>query len=288
MVQKPDPRDLGPAKRDLELCWKEGEVAKSLDILFKSAIEDAEKVANWYLREKNPNKRYCRRVRAFAIAAGGVGAVIPVLAQLHVGYGGVGNRIEIQPVWASIALLFAAAPSAIDQLFGFSSAWMRYTSAGLRLRQLTQDFQYEWTSAVASWAGAEPTTDQAVAAIGRIRAFIAQVNAVVKEETDAWIMEFKAALAQLDQAAKAKADAGALGAVNITVTNGDASAGGWNLQVDGNSGTNYTGKTVGITGLAPGPRHIRISGSINNQPASAGKVINVPAGGVANEELTLA
>ena len=98
---------------------------------------------------------------------------------------------------------------------------MRYIGTELNLRQLNQEFQLDWEADKSTWLGAEPTSDQLRSTLGQFKAFVTQVNIIVRQETDAWIQEFQTTLKQIDEAAQAKTVVSQLGAANIEVTNGD-------------------------------------------------------------------
>jgi hypothetical protein len=65
-------------------------------------------------------------------------------------------------------------------------------------------------------------------------------------------------LKQIDEAAKENAGIAELGAVNITVTNGDACDVGWDLVIDQGSPTNHRGKTAAVGDLVPGIHTLKL------------------------------
>src|SRR6185503_9882880 len=72
------------------------------------------------------------------------------------------NRREtpIAPAWASVLLAVALLFIAIDRFFGFSTAWMRYISAELQLKQLKETFELDSEAMLASLQGQPPSPDQ--------------------------------------------------------------------------------------------------------------------------------
>ena len=105
---------------------------------------------------------------------------------------------------------------------------MRYISADQEGASLKQEqFQLEWARERMLWP--VPVTDplppeRAVAALDLIARFITAINEIVKQETQAWMAEFKGALADLDKAtadARAQASAAQLltprGAIEVEV-----------------------------------------------------------------------
>lgn len=193
----------------------------------------------------------------------------------------------IEPVWASIVLGVAAALVVLDRFFGFTTSWIRYISAELHLRQILDEFRFDWEAEVASWKSVTPSDEQVQKALARCRAFATQVNGIVREETNLWVAEFQDTLKQLDESVKAKAAAAAPGAVSLLVTNGDQSQGDWTVSVDDGATRNAHGKTAAIQGLAPGIHTVRVEGTIGGKAVRAEKPVPVAAGGVTSVELTL-
>jgi hypothetical protein len=182
----------------------------------------------------------------------------------------------------------AAALILLDRFFGFSTAWMRYIAAELKIQQLNKEFQLDWEADKAAWLGVEPTADQLRSTLARFKAFVTQVNTIVREETDAWIQEFQSTLKQIDEAAEAKAALNELGAANIIVTNGDQCAGGWTLTVDGGNPSTHVGKTAGLRDLAPGIHTFKINGTITGNLKQAESAVSISAGATSSADLTLA
>ncbi len=181
------------------LSWEQGQRAGSLDILYQHARRQGEAAIAWYLRSKRPKKRGACWLRVSAILLATVAGLIPILAAIFVDQNGTP---EIPPAWSSVALGLAAACVALDRFFGFSSAWMRFIWAELEIRTKLQDFQMEWEQARAGWQGAEPSEEELHDAIGRCRAFVSEVDGVVKDETARWINEFRQTLKEIDRLAE--------------------------------------------------------------------------------------
>ena len=114
-----------------------------------------------------------------------------------------------------------------------------------------------------------------------------QLNTIVRQETDAWIQEFQSTLKQIDEAAKAKAAVSELGAVNITVSNGDTCEDAWNLSIDQGTPTKRYVRTAGVRDLVPGVHTIKVDGVIGGGLKHAEAAVPVTAGGTASVQLTL-
>ena len=275
-------QDLRPVERTT-LSWETGKIVTSLETLFDRVTSDAESAINWYIKAKRPKQRWARILRAGSIAAGTVAGLIPILAQMFAKDG----QPRIQPAWASVALGIAAALVLLDRFFGFSSAWMRYIATELNIQQLNQEFQLDWEADKAAWLGNEPTADQLRSTLARFKAFVTQVNSIIRQETDAWIQEFQSTLKQIDEASKARAAVTELGAVNVTVTNGETCDDGWSLTIDQGNPISNRGKTAGVRDLVPGLHTIKVNGMVAGNPKQAETAISVTAGGTATIQLTL-
>ena len=182
-----------------ELLWKPGEVKSSLHVIFHHASKNAAGAIDWYERKKNSKKAWARCLRVLAIIAVTIAGIIPILAQIF-----EDSSLTIAPAWASVALAIAAALVILDRFFGFSSAWMRYIAAELKLSQILKEFRIDWERERAAWEGREPDRDQVQVMLAKARAFITQVDEIVRKETDEWIRQFQNILKQIDKAAKKK------------------------------------------------------------------------------------
>lgn len=272
------------AHHELEgLSWEPGKVLGSLDAVFQHVTEVAKNAITWYWQSKRRKKRGAVLLRLGAILGTSVAGILPMLTQISA----TGGKAGIPPAWASVSLGIAAALVGLDRFFGFSSGWTRYIAAEMRLRQILEEFQMDWEAQKAIWKGAAPTDDQAQGMLGRAKAFVVQVDAIVQEETKAWIAEFQTTLSQLDEAVKAKVAVTELGGLNVSVANGDQCENGWDLSIDSGSSRGYAGKTAALRDLVPGVHTLRAAGAIGGKPKQAEAVVSVPAGGVGSAELTL-
>lgn len=276
-------KDLGASPR-LKLDWSAGKGAESINALFDHAMSQAESSINWYISAKRPKKFYASSCRVLAIILGAVAGFLPLLGEMFKPENG---RPLFHAGWTAILLGVAGALVLTDRVFGFSTAWMRYISTELQLRQIADEFQIDWEAEKAAWQGQEPSPEQVTQMLARCKAFVTQINTIVRDETNVWIQEFENTIKIIDESVKAKSAVSEPGALNLTVTNGDAAAGGWSLSIDGATAETYTGKTAGKRNLVPGRHEIKVVGTINGQNVQAERVISVPAGGTCAETLTL-
>lgn len=197
-MPKHQSRDL--QYRPLEdLSWTPEQRVVSLDKVFNYVSDEAQQAISWYLNKKRSKRIWAQLLRLGAILATTVAGIIPLLAEIF-------ERPAISPAWASVALILAVALVGLDRFFGFSSAWMRFLTTELKIRNTLQLFQLDWEMQKASWTGADPTDEQLQDMLARCKAFLAQVNTLLENEMAAWIREFQTELKQIDEAAKARAE----------------------------------------------------------------------------------
>lgn len=272
--------DLGAPPSIQGLRWDGTSCEASLDAVYNHVAGSAETAISWYLKAKRPKQRLARWIRGSAIGLAAIAGIIPMLAEIP-------RYRGIDPVWASIVLGIAAALIMLDRFFGFSTAWVRYISTELHLRQILDEFRLDWETERAAWKNANPTEEQVQKALASCRAFVAKVNAIVVEETNLWVAEFQDTLKQLDETVKAKLAAAAPGALGLVITNGDQCQGDWTVSVDDGTMRTGRGKTAALPGLLPGIHTVRVDGTIGTRAVRAERPVSVGAGGVTSVEVTL-
>ena len=255
----------------------------SIEKVFKYVSGEAQRAIVWYLNKKDPKRKGARFLRFGAIVATTMAGLIPLLAEIFK----VNGQPQVSPAWASVALVLAVALIGLDRFFGFSTAWMRFLTTEMQIRTALQAFQLDWEIHRAAWKGTAPTDEQLQEMLARCKAFLGQVNTFLEHEMAAWIQEFQASLQQIDDTARARAEANKLGGANVNVTNGDTCDNGWELAIDGGSRRQYMGKTAALRDLVPGIHTIRVEGCINGKLVQAESVLVIPAGGTTWIELEL-
>jgi SMODS and SLOG-associating 2TM effector domain 2 len=246
----------------------------------------ATQAADWYLRSKKWKRigaRWLRFAAIFFVAAAGI---LPMIQQLATDKQGMS---WIPPVWASILLAIAVFLVALDRFFGFSAGWIRYVLAEAQIRRLRQEFEIDWQALLASYKGQPPTSEQVQHALATAKAFVAQVNTIIGDETLKWVAEFQEALKEVDEQVRAAPSAVQSGSLAVTVTNGDMiDAPGWTLAIDQAEARTYTGKTAAIVGLMPGDHALHLLGKAGNRTLRAEAIASIRAGTSTAVEATLA
>jgi hypothetical protein len=265
------------------VVWDGAHDVQSLDALRKFVVERAEEASNWYVRNRRWKRVWGQYLRLFAMAATTIAGIIPILSQIFTHDG----KACIQPAWGSVALAIAAGLVGLDYFFGFSSAWMRYMEADLKIVTALREFQFDWEALRQGWGGNPPAGAQVVAALVRLKQFGLQVQQLVNDETNAWIAEFRSSLRMIDEAARAKLEPSPRAGINVIVSNGTQVTGDWTLSVDAGTPTTHSGGRAALVNLTPGPHVLRIQGIINGNPVRDEMTISVPATGVGEVTLTL-
>jgi hypothetical protein len=252
--------------------------AELLSAVREYTLASAMGAMGYYRVAKRPMKRGATWLRLTGLLALGAGGVIPILAQMYPERFAAG--------WASLALTLAAGAVALDRYFGFSSAWMRFTVAELKLQRELEQFRLDWQAEEARWVDA-PSAEQVQQGITTAKNFLSVMQQIVEAETAAWVTEFQSNLKQLDESARVRPIADTSGAIQVTITNGEQATSGWTLTVDGGSALDCHGKTAALRNLAPGHHTVRAVATINAKTVTAERVAAVVQGTIVPLELTL-
>lgn len=267
------------------VSWEPDRRRESLQRVADYVAGEAASAIDWYLRKKTGKQWPAKILRSLAIGATALAGLIPMLAEIITTESGVPR---FSPVWASVALLVAATCVGIDRFFGFSSGWMRFLTTEMQIRRALHDFLLDWETRRAGWEGKDLGAQEAEAGLQHCKLFMSEVNDILKAEMDTWVTEFRAAVADIDKAAKAQALILQLGAANITVTNGEQCQDGWQLSVDGGAPRNHRGTSSALRSLVPGSHTVTVVGLIGTEERRAEKAFTVAATQMADVELTLA
>jgi hypothetical protein len=265
------------------LTWDGTSDKQSLEKLRDYVVSQAEAAQDWYLRKRVWKRRAGLITRSLAMIATAVGGAIPVVVQMWTENG----KPAFSPAWASIALAIAAFLVSLDYFLGYTTGWIRYVQAQQRIAKILQSFEFDWAALRAVWGTANPTRDQILAALARLKDAALQVQQVVEDETNAWVGEFKSALKLIDEASRARAEVPARPGATVVVTNAAQVEGPWSLTVDDGTPTQHGGARAALVGLLPGTHRFVVEGQMGNQAKRDEVSAVIPANGVAEVSLTL-
>jgi hypothetical protein len=228
--------------------WNAAEPAKSLEAFAAALVfEPLKRASDWYFVAKADHKKWGRRIRLATWALAGVAVMIPIAVEtfrpLDKDKGVVWQYLKpelwLRPGVATLALLLAAGFVWLDRFYGYTSGWLRYMEAAQRLVELRDRFAIEWATTQAGWPGGKPSEAQVQEALAKILALNAQLHAVVRDETRAWVAEFRDALRQLEEQlhrryeSRQQLDQGGLEVEVEAAVEGARLAEGWVLSVSG-------------------------------------------------------
>lgn len=278
-------RDLNLVRFDLQATdWD------SLERLCQQVVRKADDVARWYRESKRGKRWWAVRLRVFAIVLGGLATVTPTAVML------VSPLLDNAwarslPLLASIFAAMAATLVLLDKFFGFSTAWIRYEAAYQEIEARTEAFQLGWARLRTRLSGQPLTEAQLGEALDAVTGFHASILDAVKQETQAWVAEFKSSLADLEKAAETRRAevTPRRGALQVHVHGAEALDGGqWQLQLGDRSPVPHAGtSSVALTGVEPGLTRVRVLGVRGGAAVKDERVVMVQAGEVTEAKLKL-
>lgn len=276
-------KDLAPIELG-KLPWEEGARAASLSTVYDHVANNARAAIEWYRLSRKPKKYKAMALRVTSVLLISASGLVPLVVEVAPG------TLTWNPLVTSLLVALAAALFGLDKFFNYSSGWMRYVRTELALRTALGDFEFEWQINRATWTSAEPNPEQVADMLARCSAFAARINAIVTEETNAWVAEFQASLSQLGESVKAaearveaaearRLEAAQTGALNVTVRHeGNVWAGPIRLQVGQSRLEPRTGPTVALTDLPAGPRKLLAEAVVSGKLYRGEIAVDVVAG----------
>ena len=292
------PKDLTPGKLE-DLTWEEGNRAECIKHVYAHVVKDAKDAIDWYQASRKPKRLTATFLRWSAVALLSLSGLLPLISEL-------GEKLPakdafvIDPLVTPLFVALAAAVFGFDKLFNFSSGWMRYVKTDILLRTALEEFELDWQLARLEWTTQHPTPDQAAQMLTRCKEFAAKINTIVSEETNVWITEFQASLAQLGESVKAaearvaadtakrEETAKAVGALNVSVKhNGVTYAGEFKLRVNNEPSGKYVG-TAALVGLKAGPNKLEAQVEDGDKVHRGEFAFDVEAGKTQKVELAVA
>ena len=279
-----DVEDVMPAQFP-PLDWSAGHVSASLSALRAYVETEAIKASAWYLAKRGKKRILGRILRGLGILFTGAAGLLPILSQLWMR----DDKPVVAPAWSTLLLGVAALCVLFDRFLGATSAWMRYLKASQEIGTLFQEFQFDWERQRVDQSGHEPTASQLSGMILRCHSLLRNVDRIVRQETEAWITDFRGVLTQMEESAAKAPDAGRKprGTMDLEVTNGDLATGGWTVRIDDEKESEHHGRKIVLASLAPGFRRVSVLGQIGADVKKAEKIIRVPEGGAASASVTL-
>lgn len=187
--------------------WNDAAQSESVKALYVWVVGNAKKQVQWYDERRKPKRLWAQVVRGAALLLATLGALCPLITPV------VNIYWQSQlPTLGYVFLAIGAAFITFDKLYGFSTSWMRYAGTQVSLEMLLREFQFDWILL-------QSQIFSAATSIQKLKEFTGKVDGIVKQETDAWITDFKNNIAELEKALKAGAEERKPGAIKLTVPN---------------------------------------------------------------------
>jgi hypothetical protein len=178
-----------------ELSWAPDDQVDSLERIAEYVSMEAQRAIKWYLEKKRSKKAFAQLCRFLAIIATAAAGLLPLFSEIYA----VDGKHIVSAAWASVALVMAAALIGLDHFFGFSSAWMRFLTAEMKIRQTLHAFHMDWEIQRSTLEGQTPTDQQVRGILSQFKSFLYQVDTLLNDETTLWVEEFRAALREVDK-----------------------------------------------------------------------------------------
>lgn len=153
--------------------------------------QNAQSSIEWYQRKRGKKRLGSILTRTFAIVLAGIGAVCPLLEAAIGKNWNLGN-------WGYVLIALAGIVFWMDRFLGFSTGWMRYIIAEMTLQRKLKQFQFD----CAKLQSNPELKNKYPKLIELAKEFVDQVDAIVIDETTAWVTEFQSNLSQIEKMVK--------------------------------------------------------------------------------------
>lgn len=171
-----------------------------LDLVDRT-VSRAEERREWYNSRAGLMGTISRRLRFWAVILGLAGGVCPLVPNTLI-VEAVGIPGSAVSALGFILIALAGGLMVLDQVFGYSSSWMRFRLSELRLAKLIGDLQNEVGGDLVVVPDGLVPPDRTEKILKGLTQFSGAVDETLIVETETWISEFKAGLLQVDRLTK--------------------------------------------------------------------------------------
>jgi hypothetical protein len=182
-----------PTDRLSSTDWKSIDPLVALQKAFALVDENAEHAMGWYATNMKSRGRMARFIRFLALALFAIGGLVPIASGL---LGGLPWDLQWQQL-GYVALALGAGLLGFDHFFGISSAYARFVTSELAIKNAQAHFHADWLSMVAQNAPLQPGALKPF--FDRMAEFMAIVVQTTERETQEWVAEFRSSLSELEQ-----------------------------------------------------------------------------------------
>jgi len=255
--------------------WSDENQPAYIKTLYQWVVKNTQQQIQWYDQRRRPMRFLAQWVRGIALVLATLGAICPLITPI------IDGENKTFPTLGYVFIAIGAALVSFDRYYGFSRSWMRFASTQFSLQVLLREFQFDWSLFLS-----QPFS--ATASIQKLNEFSGKVDAIVKQETDAWIADFKNNIAELEKMLKAGAEEKKPGAIKLSVPNAR------NFQkiavtLNGTHFKEISGVTETLLDSIPPGRHeVSLSAFTDEGKESReAKVVEVVAGSTAAIEMSI-
>jgi len=263
--------------------------------MYKWTVFHAEDQITYYADKAKNNKNLSIVIRGVSVVLAGIGALFPLIdAAMAVN----GEKAFIWGQWGYVILAVGAGLYGFERTYGFSSGWIRFMQANLKLTRMLNNFRYEFSLLMNTPAGKpetgenQPNVKERERLIQALNKFCDKVDAVVMEETEAWVQEFQSRIAELEKRLKIETkkdkiknsksepddETAPTGEILVTIRT-QIEYSSYAIYMDDKLKETLTGSSEYSIKTSPGKHQVKVNGLVNDEVKKTETVeIDVKAG----------
>lgn len=157
-------------------------------------IGEAQNAISWYMKNKESNRRWSKRIRFFVIVFITIGGIMPLIAALELSFyirDWDNFKYNVNQL-GYIVLAIAGFLFLFDRGFGFTSSWVRFITAATNIQKLITEFDSKYMCLCLE------KNDQCKKQLDCIHKFIVDVRGEIVKESAAWAAEYSSNLGMLE------------------------------------------------------------------------------------------
>ncbi|MET0285747.1 MAG: SLATT domain-containing protein [Polyangiales bacterium] len=171
--------------------------------IYHDAVAFSRNERGWYWDAIKQKKWASRIARSVSFVLGVAGVVAPLIAAIA---GSESNKLLVTQLGVA-ALATAGLAQLGDKVFGWSSGWLRYMTTVTAMEHITLQFELAWASQLIKKSGQLDASDVELL-FALARDMKSELEKRRSEETNAWVAEFNAGMAALNEAIRFQKEAG--------------------------------------------------------------------------------